>query len=407
MKGKVSFITNFHNFDSDEDFFRYVSQLTIDNKDFPCKKAEEFVKNFSKSILLDQHSRTFPELIVLANFFKREKIFLSSNISKNKFIQVPLGKTFHIAPSNVDTIFLYSSLIALLCGNICLIRISSNQNPQLDFVIEKLNTALSNHMLMQERLLLFNYEHDAENTKRISNLVDSRVVWGGDDTVKEIRSIPMNPLAREIVFPNRFSLTIIKSSSILKSQIVSKDTIKGFFNDTNYFNQQACSSPKLIIWLGSDQDNSQARNIFWNQYQSFISANITNDTPGMAMDRFVASSFYTANDLVFSNISKNDYPMRLEIKDSSSPLIRESHPGNGLFLEMEKNSIDGIAIEMRDIDQTLSHIGLSEKDIINLVMQIPNRGVDKIVPVGKALDFNIIWDGYDLVEQFSRKIVVN
>ena len=123
MKGKVSFITNFHNFDSDEDFFRYVSQLTIDNKDFPCKKAEEFVKNFSKSILLDQHSRTFPELIVLANFFKREKIFLSSNINKNKFIQVPLGKTFHIAPSNVDTIFLYSSLIVLLCGNICQIRI--------------------------------------------------------------------------------------------------------------------------------------------------------------------------------------------------------------------------------------------------------------------------------------------
>ena len=54
------------------------------------------------------------------------------------------------------------------------------------------------------------------------------------------------------------------------------------------------------------------------------------------MDRFVASSFYTANDLAFSNISKNAYPMRLEIKDSSSPLIRESHPGNGLFLEMEK-----------------------------------------------------------------------
>ena len=213
------------------------------------------------------------------------------------------GLVFHIAPSNVDTIFLYSSLIALLCGNICLIRISSNQNPQLDFVIDKLNTALSNHMLMQERLLLFNYEHDAEITKRISNLVDSRVVWGGDDTVRQIRSIPMNPLAREIVFPNRFSLTIIKSSSILKSQIVSKDTIKGFFNDTNYFNQQACSSPKLIIWLGSDQDNSQARNIFWNQYQSFISANITNDTPGMAMDRFVASSFYTANDLVFNNLN--------------------------------------------------------------------------------------------------------
>jgi hypothetical protein len=407
MKGKVSFITNFHNFDSDEDFFRYVSQLTIDNKDFPCKKAEEFVKNFSKSILLDQHSRTFPELIVLANFFKREKIFLSSDKNKHNFIQTPLGKTFHIAPSNVDTIFLYSSLIALLCGNICLIRISSNKNPQLDFVIEKLNAVLSNHTHIQERLILFNYNHDAEITKRISHLVESRIIWGGDRTVKDIRSISMNPLAREIVFPNRFSLTIVKSSSILNTRIVSQDIIKGFFNDTNFFNQQACSSPKLIIWLGSDEDISKARNKFWNQYQDFISANVTNDTPGMAMDRFVASSFYTANDLVFNNLLKNDYPKRLEIKDSSSPLIRESHPGNGLFLEMKKHSIDEIAKEIRGIDQTLSYIGLSKKDITNLVMQISNRGVDKIVPVGKALDFNIIWDGYDLVEQFSRKIVID
>jgi hypothetical protein len=217
----------------------------------------------------------------------------------------------------------------------------------------------------------------------------------------------MNPLAREIVFPNRFSLTIVKSSSILNTRIVSQDIIKGFFNDTNFFNQQACSSPKLIIWLGSDEDISKARNKFWNQYQDFISANVTNDTPGMAMDRFVASSFYTANDLVFNNLLKNDYPKRLEIKDSSSPLIRESHPGNGLFLEMKKHSIDEIAKEIRGIDQTLSYIGLSKKDITNLVMQISNRGVDKIVPVGKALDFNIIWDGYDLVEQFSRKIVID
>ena len=203
MMHKISFITN--NFSSDEDFFRYVSELEINNNDFLNNQTQEFVKKFSNSILLDKNSRVFPELIVLANFFKRKKIFMPNNTNKDRVIQVPLGKTFHIAPSNVDTIFLYSSLIALLCGNICLIRISSNQNPQLDFVIKKLKLVLSEYKNMQEKLLLFNYNHDAEITKKISQLVESRIVWGGDDTVKEIRSIPMNPLAREIVFPNRFS----------------------------------------------------------------------------------------------------------------------------------------------------------------------------------------------------------
>ena len=404
MMHKISFITN--NFSSDEDFFRYVSELEINNNDFLNNQTQEFVKKFSNSILLDKNSRVFPELIVLANFFKRKKIFMPNNTNKDRVIQVPLGKTFHIAPSNVDTIFLYSSLIALLCGNICLIRISSNQNPQLDFVIKKLKLVLSEYKNMQEKLLLFNYNHDAEITKKISQLVESRIVWGGDDTVKEIRSIPMNPLAREIVFPNRFSFTIIKSFIILESGIDS-NMIKGFFNDTSYFNQQACSSPKLIIWLGSNEENAKASAIFWSHYQDFLSQNVVNNTSGMVMDRLVASSFYTSSNLVSNNNSTNDYPMKLQVKNPSSPLIREAHPGNGLFLEIEKNSIEDIAKEVRDIDQTLSYIGLSEHDIRSLIMKITNRGVDKIVPVGQALDFNLVWDGYDLIEHFSRKIVIN
>lgn len=404
MMDKISFITN--NFSSDEDFFRYVTKLKINNSDFLNNQSEEFVKKFSNSILLDKNSRVFPELIVLANFFKRKKLFTPNNVNKDKFIQVPLGRTFHIAPSNVDTIFLYSSLIALLCGNICLIRISSNQNPQLDFVIKKLKLVLSEFKHMQDKLILFNYNHDAEITKRISQLVESRIVWGGDETVKEIRSIPMNPLARDIVFPNRFSFTIIKSCTILESGINS-NIIKGFFNDTNYFNQQACSSPKLIIWLGSNEENAKASDIFWNHYQIFLSKNVVNNSSGMVMDRLVASSFYTSSNLVSNNNVTNDYPMKLQVKDTSSSLIREAHPGNGLFLEIEKNSIEGIAEEVRDIDQTLSYIGLSEHEIRNLIMKISNRGVDKIVPVGQALDFNLIWDGYDLIEQFSRKIVIN
>ena len=404
MMDKISFITN--NFSSDEDFFRYVSKLKINNNDFLNKQSAEFVKKLSNSILLDKNSRVFPELIVLANFFKRKKLFTPNNANKDKFIQVPLGRTFHIAPSNVDTIFLYSSLIALLCGNICLIRISSNQNPQLDFVIKKLKLVLSEFEHMQEKLILFNYNHDAEITKRISQLVESRIVWGGDDTVKEIRSIPMNPLARDIVFPNRFSFTIIKSCTILESGINS-NIIKGFFNDTNYFNQQACSSPKLIIWLGSNEENAKASDIFWSHYQIFLSQNVVNNSSGMVMDRLVASSFYTSSNLVSNHNVTNDYPMKLQVKDASSSLIREAHPGNGLFLEIEKNSIEGIAEEVRDIDQTLSYIGLSEHEIRNLIMKISNRGVDKIVPVGQALDFNLIWDGYDLIEQFSRKIVIN
>jgi hypothetical protein len=34
-------------------------------------------------------------------------------------------------------------------------------------------------------------------------------------------------------------------------------------------------------------------------------------------------------------------------------------------------------------------------------------GVDRIVPIGTALDIGIYWDGYDLIRTLSRVILVN
>lgn len=409
MKNKISFIIEHSAIKSDNDFFEHISKIKFKDKSFPNSDAIEFVSQFSKSILLDKNARAFPELIVLANFFKRKNLFknIHSELDKNKeFIQVPLGKIFHIAPSNVDTIFLYSSLIALLCGNICLIRISSNKTTQLDFVIEKLKSTLASYKSMKDKIFVFTYNHDYEITKKISEAVQSRVVWGGDETIKEIRSIPLNPLAREIVFPNRFSFSIIKSKAVYEYESNLNSIIKGFYNDTSYFNQQACSSPKLIIWFGSHDDNLKARNIFWNHYNDYVMANNINDDAGMVMDRFVASSFYAANNLA-SKSNDVDYPTKLNITDLSSRLIREAHPGNGLFLELEKNNIIDVADEIREIDQTMSYVGFTKKEIVNFAMHVTNRGIDRIVPIGHSLDFNAIWDGYDLVEQFSRKVTID
>ena len=42
------------------------------------------------------------------------------------------------------------------------------------------------------------------------------------------------------------------------------------------------------------------------------------------------------------------------------------------------------------------------KKILN---EIP-RGVDRIVPVGNAIDMDINWDGYNLIETLSRNIIL-
>jgi hypothetical protein len=33
------------------------------------------------------------------------------------------------------------------------------------------------------------------------------------------------------------------------------------------------------------------------------------------------------------------------------------------------------------------------------------RGIDRVVPVGRAIDMGLVWDGYDIVTSLSREII--
>lgn len=35
------------------------------------------------------------------------------------------------------------------------------------------------------------------------------------------------------------------------------------------------------------------------------------------------------------------------------------------------------------------------------------NGVDRVVPIGKTMDFDFIWDGYNLSERMTRIISIN
>jgi hypothetical protein len=409
MNREIKFFTSNDFIKSDIQLYDFISSSENANISPFSDETIDFINNFSKSILLDRNSRKFPELVVLADFFSKrntKKIFNRISDENNNYVFLPLGKTFHIAPSNVDTIFLYSSLIALMCGNICLIRLSSQHTEQINFAIEKLNLVLSQHSKFLKRLFVFNYEHNNEITRRISSHIDLRVIWGGDNSVKEIRSIQLNPMARELTFPNRFSFTVIKSKEVISNQSDLNSMVHSFIKDTIYFDQQACSSPRSLIWLGSQTDNKKAQDIFWKNYLSLLTSKDYQNTSGMMMDRFVASNFLSAINLSKRVNSAIDYPTRLKVHDLNSQILREFHPGNGLFYEIEVQNIDQIAKQVKNTDQTLTYFGLDNSEISDLLSLISNRGLDRILPIGEALDFSVIWDGYDLIEAFTRKVVI-
>ena len=65
--------------------------------------------------------------------------------------------------------------------------------------------------------------------------------------------------------------------------------------------------------------------------------------------------------------------------------------------------------ELRDIcnDERCQTIGIiGDKCMFEPLILSGIKGVDRIVPIGRTMDFELIWDGYDLVERLTRTIVV-
>ena len=44
----------------------------------------------------------------------------------------------------------------------------------------------------------------------------------------------------------------------------------GFYNDTYLFDQNACTSPHLVIWTGSNENVRLSRKVFWDHLQRVV-----------------------------------------------------------------------------------------------------------------------------------------
>ena len=57
--------------------------------------------------------------------------------------------------------------------------------------------------------------------------------------------------------------------------------------------------------------------------------------------------------------------------------------------------------------QTLTYFGLEKLSLKNFVIDNKLNGIDRIVPIGKALEMSLIWDGFDIIRSLSRIIDYN
>ena len=295
--------------------------------------------------------------------------------------------------------FAVSMTSSLLAGNITLIRVSDKAFEQVDIIADAINGLLSKQFsYLRHYICLIRYRHSEEITRALSAICDVRIIWGGNRTIETIRRAPLAPRAIELAFADRYSLAIIDADQYL--QCDAKEIAKGFYTDTYYTDQNACSSPRLVVWLG--KNIRKARKQFWEELEGIVRQNYEMK-PIQAVDKYTSACTLGMLRKGQRLVSKDNLIVRIEVEMLEEDLMDYKN-GGGYFFEYSAKDLKEILPVLGKQCQTVSVLGVEKKKVKQLVFAAGVRGVDRIVSLGQTMGLEFIWDGYKMIESMGRVV---
>ncbi len=359
----------------------------------------EYLNALSSSLMKDRESRLYPDVVTFGFFCRKANLLKMKEEYATKDIRLGRGILFHIAPSNVPVNFGYSMVAGLLAGNYNIVRASSKEFPQVNLIIKHMQE-LSDYNEVAKRIAVVRYDRTSEANAAFSSIANVRVIWGGDKTIETIRQNALPPRSFDVCFADRYSIAAINPASVLGA---TNDEIEklaqNFYNDTYLFDQNACSAPHLLFWL-KNGDIKAAKERFWKAVHAYTEQKYQYQDV-MSVDKLTAFYKQAANMKCIKEETEDNIVVRTEMKELPKN-IDEFRCACGYFSEYDIDSLDEIVPIISVKYQTMAYYGFEKEELQSFVLRNRIVGLDRIVPFGETTAFALKWDGYNLIETFSR-----
>ena len=360
----------------------------------------------SSAILKSPVGRQFPDLTAFAFYIRKANLLKLETAFTSDEIRIGRGLCFHIAPANIPVNFAFTWVFSLLAGNANIVRLPSKDFPQVDALLAIINAVLGKYPGLRERNEFVKYPRtDNETTAAYCQMADCRMIWGGDRTIASVKALPTKPRCVDICFADRYSVALINAEAILKADDAQIARLaQDFYNDTYLMDQNACSSPQVILWevgkLGS-WEVEKAKKRFWNAvYELAEKKYVLQDA--VAVDKYTLfCEEAVGNDNIQSIRRKANLLYRVELKSLPPDIV--SHRGKaGFFFEYVLKDREEFFSVVTEKFQTITQFGVDPDELRQGIIGHHLRGIDRIVPIGHAMDIGVVWDGHDLVRILSR-----
>jgi hypothetical protein len=313
------------------------------------------------------------------------------------------GLVFHLPPQNVETVFLYSWALSYLAGNANIVRLPQQVSVRMRAIVELFLERLKE--TWDESQLFVHYPSQGGLGAAISGLSDARLVWGGDAKVALFAPLPLRNGGKSIWFGDRFSFSTINGAALEKLDDANFQALaKRLHDDVFVFDQMACSSPHALYVVGDGATHSAAvRRLLGASALAW-----TMDDPagrvGHAIGKMTAA-FYAAASGRASSVTWQNTNLTSVV--AAEPKRQEIRVGGGYLSVVFVRSLADVASFIRESDQTITYFGWDRAEVAALAAIRTGPGASRWAPIGSALDFDFIWDGYDIPFELTRLVRVS
>ncbi len=361
-----------------------------------------FLGDLSTKLLNASDIKQYPDIASYAFWIRKKNIQrIKKQYENDSNLRIGQGIIFHLAPSNIPVQFAVTLTMGLLAGNVNIVRVSDKEFEEVTIICDRINELLcTDYKELIPYIFIIRYGHDDDITGYFSKICNVRMIWGGDRTINSIRKIPTGSRSFDLCFADRTSVGIIDSEAILKTDNIFA-VAKDFYADTYYVDQNACSSPMILIWTGKNVE--KAKQVFWNAVEKTIDEYTLSPIAGS--EKLLRFCLYSMNHHNVTKISHNNKLVRVEINEIDEDVLANKC-NMGYFYEYSTDDLSDIVPLLDSKCQTVSVYEINKEDVAKLVIDNGVKGVDRVVQMGQALGISVVWDGYDLVRNLSRVVTL-
>jgi hypothetical protein len=313
----------------------------------------------------------------------------------------PVGVVGHWPAGNVEIQPILSMTCALLGGNAALVRIPSGLVDLTERLMDKLVESDPDGLLTR-RIFMAAFGHSRKDLQEVmARSVDGAMIWGGEEAVLQVRSLPFPHWTKIAVFGPRISVSAMDADT-WSNPNGQESWCRRIARDVWQFDQQACSSPQVLFLEKAGQSTDRFLDVL---RQAFETENKAHPRRTIAPGQTSAISQARASWLMGDTSRRAIFPKEPDWTLLIGSGSEMPWPTQGKTLTVLE--VDDLQDPISKFDGNVQTLGLGmsnpqkEGRLVSLAGQ---RGVDRIVKLGQMHVFVSPWDGMDLIRPMVRVV---